>query len=331
MTAQRVAKLKSTTTAVASLSSRASISSSRVLLPTGSSMQKQSDSSLRTRNQLPTIAGSPSVGNVAANSSQDPPSSSLMNSTSSLSKETPTKIPRISSRTSAAGSPPLKYSTSISAARRASALVPSANASPTNYAASEFGVMESEDGTTPKVKQPSVRGSPSTSTSRVPRQSSVTAPTTSSVQRRTNRDSISIIGLRKSSATSITSISTPAASNEPSHHRFSMLSPSKGLKLLAPKNSARASTSGVHQGSPPSGRQSLSTPSPVPSSIDEEELLGDEEMLHYIRRQHAKKLATGATQEELDDMLKFPEPLPPGTPSSPASKYSCDLILKPSA
>ena len=331
MTAQRVAKLKSTTTAVASLSSRASISSSRVLLPTGSSMQKQSDSSLRTRNQLPTIAGSPSVGNVAANSSQDPPSSSLMNSTSSLSKETPTKIPRISSRTSAAGSPPLKYSTSISAARRASALVPSANASPTNYAASEFGVMESEDGTTPKVKQPSVRGSPSTSTSRVPRQSSVTAPTTSSVQRRTNRDSISIIGLRKSSATSITSISTPAASNEPSHHRFSMLSPSKGLKLLAPKSSARASTSGVHQGSPPSGRQSLSTPSPVPSSIDEEELLGDEEMLHYIRRQHAKKLATGATQEELDDMLKFPEPLPPGTPSSPASKYSCDLILKPSA
>ena len=190
--------------------------------------------------------------------------------------------------------------------------------------------MESEDGTTPKVKQPSVRGSPSTSASRVPRQSSVTAPTTSSVQRRTNRDSISIIGLRKSSATSITSVSTPAT-NEPSHHRFSMLSPSKGLKLLAPKSSARASTSGVvHQGSPPSGRQSLSTPSPVPSSIDEEELLGDEEMLHYIRRQHAKKLASGATQEELDDMLKFPEPLPPGTPSSPASKYCFDLILKPS-
>ena len=294
-------------------------------------MQKQSDSSLRTRNQLPTIAGSPSVGNVTANSSQDPPSSSLMNSTSSLSKETPTKIPRISSRTSAAGSPPLKYSTSISATRRASTLAPSANASPTNYTASEFGVMESEDGATPKVKQPSVRVSPSTSISRAPRQSSVTAPTTSSAQRRTNRDSISIIGLRKSSATSITSISTPAASNEPSNHRFSMLSPSKGLKLLAPKSSAKPSTSGVRQGSPPSGRQSFSTPSPVPSSIDEEELLGDEEMLHYIRRQHAKKLASGATQEELDDMLKFPEPLPPGTPSSPSSKHSSDLIFKLSA
>ena len=186
--------------------------------------------------------------------------------------------------------------------------------------------MASEDGTTPKVKQPSVRVSPSTSTSRVLRQLSVAAPTTSSVQRRTNRDSISIIGLRKSSAAAITSLSAPAASNEPPQHRFSMLSPSKGLKLLAPKSSARASTSGVHQGSPP-GRQSLSTPSPVPSSIDEEELLGDEEMLHYVRRQHAKKLASGATQEELDEMLKFPEPLPPGTPSSPASK-SNDFILK---
>ena len=78
-------------------------------------------------------------------------------------------------------------------------------------------------------------------------------------------------------------------------------------------------------------RQSLSTPSPVPSSIDEEELLGDEEMLHYIRRQYAKKLASGATQEKLEDMLKLPEPLPPGIPSSPASKYSFVLILKPSA
>jgi len=108
-----------------------------------------------------------------------------------------------------------------------------------------------------------------------------------------------------------------------------MLSPSKGLKLLAPKSSVRASTSGiVHQGSPPSGRQSLSTPSPVPSSIDEEELLGDEEMLHYIRRQHAKKLASGATQEELDDMLKFPEPLPPGNPSSPASKSTLRFYLE---
>lgn len=73
-------------------------------------------------------------------------------------------------------------------------------------------------------------------------------------------------------------------------------------------------------GSPSSSQQSLSAPSPVPSSVDEEEMMGDEEMLHYIRRQQAKKMATGATQEELDQLLRFPEPILPGTPASPASE-----------
>ncbi|KAF8163096.1 hypothetical protein B0H34DRAFT_307783 [Crassisporium funariophilum] len=355
VTAQRVAKLKSSTaTPVSSLSNRTSTSSSssRLTSQTVSSMQKQSDSSLRSRNQLPTIAGSPSVGTTGTSSSQtlkdgrDPPSS-LMNSTSGLPKETPTKIPRISSRTSAAASPPLKQSAS-STTRRISGLAPSStNVSPTSFSTNEFGVMDSEDGATPKVRQPSVRGSPSVSTSRVPRQSSVAAPTSASIQRKSNRDSISLMGLRKSSTNSIASISSSAIAappaDTPSHHRFSVLSPSKGLKLLGPKSSARASTSGLTQsmhqssGSPSSSRQSLSTPSPVPSSVDEEELLGDEEMMHYIRRQHAKKLASGANQEELDEMLKFPEPLPPGTPSSPAnilqgqqrylSEFECKEIL----
>ncbi|KAF8964084.1 hypothetical protein BDZ97DRAFT_1919317 [Flammula alnicola] len=255
---------------------------------------------------LPTIAGSPSVGTTGTSSSQtlkdgrDPPSS-LLNSTSGLPKETPTKIPRISSRTSAVPSPPMKNSGSALATRRASTLVASSstNASPTSFSTNEFGVIENEDGTTPKVRQPSVRGSPSApSTSRVPRQSSTIAPPPgNSVPRKSNRDSVSFIGLRKSSTNSVASLSTPAVTTEPSshqsssHHRFS--------------NAARASTSGLNQsvhqtvGSPSSSRQSLSTPSPVPSSVDEEELL--------------------ASQEELDEMLKFPEPMPPGTPSSPAS------------
>ena len=71
-------------------------------------------------------------------------------------------------------------------------------------------------------------------------------------------------------------------------------------------------------GTPTGSRQSLSTPSPVPSSVDEEELLGDEEMMQYIKRQQAKKLAHGATQEELDELLKFPEPTPPVTPMNPS-------------
>jgi dual specificity tyrosine-phosphorylation-regulated kinase 2/3/4 len=65
---------------------------------------------------------------------------------------------------------------------------------------------------------------------------------------------------------------------------------------------------------------SISTPSPVPA-IDDEEMLGDEEMMDYIRRQQAKKLANGAKKEDLDELLRFPEPIPPAAPTSPSSKY----------
>lgn len=348
-TAQRVARLKpssnsssTTSTPIAQTSiSRTSSSTSRLTSQTVSSMQKQSDASLRSRNQLPTIAGSPSVG---ANSSQpskefrefkEPPPPASMNSVSGYPKETPTKIPRISSRTSAAASPPLKGSGSALSIRRASASVnvadfnsSSANPSPTGTA-NEFGVIEHGDETPAKTaRQSSVRASPSVSTSRVPRQSSIVAAASSNI-RKGSRDSISFT-TRKASTSSVTSISTPTTSIESSthHHRFSALSPSK-LKLLSPKislptprsSNATSAGQGIHQAisSPSSSRQSLSTPSPAPSVVDEDELLGDEEMLHYIRRQQAKKMAAGATQEELDELLQFPEPLPPGTPSSPAS------------
>jgi dual specificity tyrosine-phosphorylation-regulated kinase 2/3/4 len=69
---------------------------------------------------------------------------------------------------------------------------------------------------------------------------------------------------------------------------------------------------------------SISTPSPVPA-IDDEEVLGDEEMMGYIRRQQAKKLANGAKKEDLDDLLRFPEPIPPAPPVSPNSRC---LLLK---
>ncbi len=334
---QRLAKLKpsTNTTPTSSVSNRTSLppSSSRLTSQTVSSLQKQSDSSLRSRNQLPTIAGSPSVGTITTSSTHTVrdfrDTSSLVNPSSSLPKETPTKIPRISSRMSATGSPPLKHSGSVLASRRTSGLATnSTTASPSSFSTSEFGVIGNDEGTTPKVRQPSNRASPP-STSRVPRQSSIAYPQSSSTApRRNNRDSVSFIGFRKSSTNSIASLSTPATATTTDNglsSRFSVLSPSRGIKLLAPK-SARASTSGLNQtgqqvsASPPSSRQSLSTPSPAPSSVDEEELLGDEEMMMYIRRQHAKKVAAGATQEELDEMLRFPEPLPPGIPSSPAGK-----------
>ncbi|KAF9239619.1 hypothetical protein BU15DRAFT_74473 [Melanogaster broomeanus] len=336
-TAQRVANLKTTSNSVSTPTTASSItrtaSSSRVTSQTVSSMQKQSDTSLRSRNQLPTIAGSPSVGTTgysAPKDSKDGPPSVLLNSVSGLSKETPTKIPRISSRTSAAGSPGLTSAQNTLVNRRISLNVtaPSTNSSPTETT-NEFGVLEngvSQGGTTtaeaPSRRQ-STRVSP-TSGSRVARQSSG-PPSAGGIPRKSNRDSISFSALRKASTGSVAStVSVAAQPSELSHalHRFSALSPSKGLKLLSPKISLprssnsnnNSSTSNVHRaqaGTPSSSRQSLSTPSPVPSTMDEEELLGDEEMLQYIRRQQAKKMATGATQEELDDLLKFPEPIPP--------------------
>ncbi|KAL1745452.1 hypothetical protein HDZ31DRAFT_36383 [Schizophyllum fasciatum] len=344
-TAQRVARLKAgvsssststiqSTSTSSTSSSRSGTGGSRLTSQTVSSMQKQSDSSLRSRTQLPTIAGSPSVGTASSQTirdGKDGPPPSFNNSISGLPKETPTKIPRISSRTSGIGGSPTLKGT----ARRTSVNITGlgtspANPSPIGSGMNEFGVIEGDSASNKSTITSSARKpSPSTtSTSRVPRQSVSGSVSSSILPRKSNRESMSFSGLRKSSTSSVASASTsqaPTESSSSSHHRFSALSPSKGLKLLSPKislpRSSSSSAPNIHQGlgTPSSSRQSLSTPSPSPTSVDEEELLGDEEMMHYIRRQQAKKLSAGASQAELEGMLAFPEPLPPGIPSSPTA------------
>nr|VWO95124.1 Protein kinase domain-containing protein [Ganoderma boninense] len=347
-TAQRVANLKSSQPS-SSASANTNVSpvkagSSRATSQTVSSMQKQSDTSLR-RHQLPTIAGSPSVtGNTQAvvrEAKEGPPLSSL-NLSTILSKETPTKIPRISSRSSAVNSPTLKAN---GTSRRASMIIGSSSGITSSRAASptagsesmnEFGVLENGQVSASKTARNSVRASPQTTSSRVPRQVSASNSTANgSTIPRKNRESLSF-GLRKASTGSVAS-TTSGAHDQPqqsahSHHRFSALSPSKGLKLLSPKvslpsaRSSNNSTPSIHQtmGTPTGSRQSLSTPSPVPSSVDEEELLGDEEMMQYIKRQQAKKLQSGSTQEDLDAMLRFPEPIPPAPALSPQAVLKSD-------
>ena len=333
-TAQRVARLKSTTQSSPTTSSPTSTSSrgtsnSRVTSQTVSSMQKHSDSSLRSnKNQLPTIAGSPSViggsnGGPSVREGRDGPPIANLNNASGSIKETPTKIPRISSRSSTTASPNLKGSTSTLTNRRASGIATSRNTSPTT---NEFGLMDNGVQASASTKP---RMSPPLTASRMPRHpSSSTISSGSILPRSSNRESISFAGLRKASTSSVHSTTNALLASETStshSHRFSALSPSKGLKLLSPKISLSATRSNtVHRSavSPSVSRQSLSTPSPVPSSIDDEEMQGDEEMMLYIKRQQAKKLASGSTQEQLDELLRFPEPLPPGTPSSPAGKFS---------
>ncbi|CAD6915356.1 unnamed protein product, partial [Tilletia controversa] len=74
----------------------------------------------------------------------------------------------------------------------------------------------------------------------------------------------------------------------------SMTSASRPSSQLSPEPSSGASISSI-----------------TTNFVDEEERLGDEEMEAYIQRQHAKKIAAGAKAEELEKMLKFPEPEPP--------------------
>ncbi|KAF6764958.1 CMGC/DYRK/DYRK2 protein kinase [Ephemerocybe angulata] len=265
--------------ATPSVSSRTSTSSSRLTSHTVSSMQKQSDSSLRSRHQLPTIAGSPSVGTNGTNSAQtlkDHGPSVLMNSGVGASEGDPHEDP-----------PHFDRRTSMNTAAPGSS-----NPSPIS-STNEFGILASDDGATPKVSGSTarqLRGSPQ-SVSRPPRQSTGGSTVTgNAIPRKSTRDSCWVYGFAEGV---------------------------DELGQLAVDPSIRGRSRAM--GSPSSSRQSVSTPSPVPSSVDEDELLGDEEMMQYIRRQQAKKLAAGATQEELDELLKFPEPIPPRTPTTPAA------------
>ena len=177
---------------------------------------------------------------------------------------------------------------------------------------------------------PDVRASPSSSsTSRVTRQA-INSTLSSNISRKRSRESMPFGGLRKSSTGSVASLNSvppsDAAPTQTSSHHFSDLSSSKGLKLLSPRvaltHSRSSNSSNTHQVMTPSSScLSLSTPSPAPSSVDEEELLGDEEMLQYIKRQQQKKLAHGATQEELDALIRLPEPLPPAASQIPSSMF----------
>lgn len=290
---------------------------------------------------------------------------------SSLTKETPTKIPRISNGQAPTNSSPqstLKSHASSLNTRRVSlnvsALTPAntvgghtggsigGTTEPNTPVANEFGILDHQETPaqpvkaatmTPRRSSPqapiarrtSVRTadqSPQLQTPAQPRQrqlSGLSAATTS--KKPSARDQITLSGLRKSSAASSASIASFASAASENHARIAGLSPSKSMKPKVSLGGARGvdpySSTGAGPSTPGSARHSLSTPSPVPSSVDEEEMLGDEEMMQYIRRQQQRKLASGARKEELDDLLRFPEPIPPAPALSPQCE-PCPFPIK---
>lgn len=345
-TAQRVANLAGEPSSATNAQSSVTRSSttSRVSASTISSLNKQSDITRATRAQLPTIAGSPSTTHNGVQTQQG-----SVSSLNNLTKDTPTKIPRMASRSSTVHSPTtLKSITSALNARRTSLNLNNYNGPGDSSHASldEFGILEGGDyskvQSTPTVRS-TARSSPQ-SVSRVPR-TGPTSVSTTGLPRKKNRDSMSFGSLRKQSTSSIAipssteSAAAPTVASTSRSNRLSMLSPSKSLKLLTPKLSSSmpskshpssSTNNGVFKStSASSSRQSLSSSSPVQSTVtvDEDEILGDEEMLAYIKRQQARKLANGAKKEELEEMLKLPEPTTPAPPMSP-NGISFDFIAQ---
>lgn len=297
--------------------------------------KQSSEASLRPENRLTPIAGSPSVstvgskeGTALAASVNGTPNAKDLNGPS-------TKIPRMNSSTSVNGSPqPLK--SSMAPSQRGSVLGSSA-VSEVSTALDEFGLLETpvntKPGSTLGNNRYSVRNSPQSSKQQ-PRYAGNTissSASTSSIRKPARDSSISLNAMRKSSTASVNSLASSLASGsvntaETPPSRFSALSPAKSIKMLSPKvtmasprASGKPASPALRQGSSTSSeRHSLSTPSPVPTStVDEEEVLGDEEMMDYIRRNHARKLASGAKKEDLDDTLKFPEPIQPAPALTP--------------
>jgi dual specificity tyrosine-phosphorylation-regulated kinase 2/3/4 len=363
-TVQRVANLKSSSSP--STVARSTVASSnRATSSPASTMSKASDASLRSsRHHLPTIAGSPSVG-TGSQQSREKEREGVSAMSNVTVKETPTKIPRMSTSRTLAHASPTKPAlnrsstfsagsrrtslnlTGLSAAQQQPAQPQSREASPSGQSsnANEFGVVSANE--TPKPQfvgasatvthRSSVRASPQ-SVSRVPRQSMTNITTTagnsssssSATPSMTKKSGhpVSLSGLRKFStnSTSVSAGSTSAGFLKDLHHsHLSILSPTK-LKFLSPKvnlpvTRVSDTSRGMTPATPSSSRQSLSTPSPIPQEVDEEELAGDEEMMAYIKRLHARKLAAGAKREELEEMLKFPEPIAPKGGLTPVGEY----------
>ncbi|KAJ1029613.1 hypothetical protein NDA13_001738 [Ustilago tritici] len=96
------------------------------------------------------------------------------------------------------------------------------------------------------------------------------------------------------STTTTTIVKTPAS------ECLTKMSSSSTRTSIAHRSPASSDTAG-----------SLASPQAMPVLTNEEERLGDNEMEDYIQRQQARKLAAGASQAELNKMLKFPKAVAP--------------------
>jgi dual specificity tyrosine-phosphorylation-regulated kinase 2/3/4 len=298
-------------------------SSARLSSATLSSLAKQSDASLRSRVGLPTIAGSPSVhGQVDGQLG-------TISSHPAVIKETPTKIPRKSGRTSASSPSILnRRQRLLSGSRRTSlnldGILDKENSSISEgntfaKTMSEFGVLSANRDRTSGVQGSQIapdaclRSGSNLSSRRSSPSNSTVGPTPKG-----KRDNPHPPELRKSSTMSTFTNTSRGLTKESVSSRFSALSPSKSLKFLSAKSSlstARLSSNASHPASPSSSRQSLIAPSPTSSSGDDDEALADEEMMAWMKRQQTKA-ANSSKRDELGHLLVIPDAFESATPAT---------------
>ena len=121
--------------------------------------------------------------------------------------------------------------------------------------------------------------------------------------------------------------SDAATSGIPSASRASRVLTSKLTSTASRLGKSSTSTNLAGKAASPATlarpESSASTSSHATTPINEDEIKADEEMAAYVRRVSAKKLASGASAEELHRMFEFPGPSEPLSTFTSKGAYDC--------
>lgn len=102
-------------------------------------------------------------------------------------------------------------------------------------------------------------------------------------------------------------------------------------KLSIPTRMSKSATTSSLRQSPvpsePGGRSTSSSRYGTP--IGEDEIRGDEEMMEFVQRQRTKQASKGMSEEEIDRLFTFPEPIEPTRSLTPQSKSLVQVHLQP--
>lgn len=345
-TISRVASLQekpaSTPTSISSSSSASGSTARRQ----SSLITPKSNVLLRTsRAHLPTISGSPSSGNLNGQVSSAPATvgiaggaMSTSSSYSRISDATPTKIPRIASRQSRQlGTPTSSIQPPLSRRGSETGTIDSfaTGVTRTESNLSEFATLDEEPAAAAPQRYRSTSSKidlgDSTATTR--RFSGIsTSTSTNSFSSRQPR----ALPIPPSSSSAAISASKRLPSKDSLAPRRlpSSTSIASGLAestnsqtLATPRTLSSKLSSAQSRITPSSSSSSLATAASVsrsasasPVVIEDDEMIGDEEMRQFMKRQRAKKSASGATSAEIEAMMNYPEPTEPTPASTPLGK-----------